>query len=71
MTRGTEVTAFLREVRAQWNALIRQGESKQGRMSCAAGNHGGMRFAESTGKAKEIHGAVRELTPGPRGSGED
>jgi hypothetical protein len=71
MTRGTQASTIFRDVRAARNPLILQGESKRGKMPCAAESHGGAGFAHGAEKAKANQRIERELTPGPRGSGED
>jgi hypothetical protein len=71
MTRGSEVTAIRQEVRARRNRMIRQRKLAQGKMLAVAESTGDKRFARLAEKAEAIHCIARELTPGPRGSGED
>lgn len=71
MTRGTQATAISPEVRATRSALIRQSKSEQGKMPCVAGNRGDTRYAQSERYTQANHRTARDLTPGPKGSGED
>ena len=71
MTRGIRVPAKYRPVRADWNALIFMDYWKQGRILFVAGYSGDEMFAHLLRSFVQIQALVRELTPGPKGSGED
>lgn len=71
MTRGIRVPAKYRTVRADRNALIFMGYWKQGRIWPVAGYAGDEMFAHMHGSFVLIQAVMRELTPGPKGSGED
>lgn len=58
-------------VRARQNLMIQQGKWEQGTMPSVAANRGDAMFACLIEKLLVIQCVARELTPGPKGSGED
>ncbi len=71
MTRGTKATRFPRDVRDERNPLILHLEVPTGRMMNAPVSRGSKTFAQMWELAFSIQHDVRDLTPGPRGPGED
>jgi hypothetical protein len=71
MTRGTEATDISREVRDGRNPLILHLDVVAGKMTTALLSRGSKTFAQKWELVSAIQHVVRELTPGPRGPGED
>ena len=71
MTRGSEATAISRLFRGACNYMILLHESGKRRIRNAVRQCGEMRFAQYENFLQTIHSEARELTPGPRGPGED
>jgi hypothetical protein len=71
MTGGSEATAISRLFRGACNYMILRPESGGRRIRNAARHYGEMRFAQYEDFLQSIHSEARELTPGPRGPGED
>ena len=71
MTRGPEATAISRSFRGACNYLILLPEFEKRRIRNAVRQRGETRFAQIDDFVQMIQCDARELTPGPRGPGED
>ncbi len=71
MTRGSEAPGKVREVRAKDKSMILLSEFGQERMNDASRQRSATRFAQSVEFCFMTQCSARNLTPGPRGPGED
>lgn len=71
MMRGYEVTGFSRADRARRSRLILQEIYGVKMLFFVLNMRGGKRYARKLEFVSEIQGVARDLTPGPRGPGED
>ena len=71
MTRGSVATGKARAVRANGKLMILLSEIEQERIRSASSQRSATRFAQSLQFCFLLQSDARNLTPGPRGPGED